>query len=79
MSLLCPFTLTPFHSTLVSEALSAAGIDAILGGGGAVTLYSNNEYMSTDLDSITTERNTRITPVVAKLDSMGSGVCLGES
>lgn len=51
----------------VCEALEHAGIDVVLSGGGAVTLYSENEYMSTDLDFITTERKRRITPVVASL------------
>lgn len=54
-------------AALVCEALERANIDAILSGGGAVTLYSNNEYMSTDLDFITTERRKRITPIVAEL------------
>lgn len=54
-------------AALVSQALQRAGIDAVLGGGGAVTQYSDNEYMSTDLDFITTERNTRITPILAEL------------
>jgi hypothetical protein len=54
-------------AVLVSEALEKAGIPAVLGGGGAVTQYSDNEYMSTDLDFITVERNRVIAPVVAKL------------
>lgn len=43
-------------AALVCEALEHAGIDVVLSGGGAVILYSENEYMSTDLDFITTER-----------------------
>ncbi len=39
----------------------------MLGGGGAVTHYSENEYMSTDLDFITVARNKEIAPVVAEL------------
>lgn len=54
-------------ATVVSEALEAAGIPAVLGGGGAVSQYSNNEYMTTDLDFISIERNRVIAPVVAKL------------
>jgi hypothetical protein len=54
-------------AVLVSEALSDADIPAILGGGAAVTQYSNNEYMSKDLDFITVERNKVIAPVVAEL------------
>ena len=54
-------------AVLVSEALANAEIPAVLGGGGAVTLYSNNEYMSKDLDFITVARNKVIAPVVAEL------------
>ena len=54
-------------ATLVSEALEAAGVSAVLGGGGAVSQYSDNEYMTTDLDFITVERNRVIAPVVAEL------------
>ena len=54
-------------ATLVSVALEAAGITAVLGGGGAVSHYSENEYMTTDLDFITVERNKVIAPIVANL------------
>ena len=54
-------------ATIVSETLVEAGIPAVLGGGGAVTYYSDNRYMSTDLDFITVERNSVIAPVIAKL------------
>lgn len=54
-------------AVLVSEVLETAGIAAVLGGGAAVTQYSENEYMSTDLDFITDERNKVIAPVIAKL------------
>lgn len=54
-------------AVLVSETLEEAGVLAVLGGGAAVTHYSNNEYMSTDLDFITTERNKTIAPIIADL------------
>ncbi len=54
-------------AAIVSTALENAGIPAVLGGGGAVTHYSENEYMSTDLDFITVARNKEIAPVVAEL------------
>lgn len=54
-------------ATIVSETLTAAGITAVLGGGGAVTYYSDNRYMSTDLDFITVERNRTLAPVLAEL------------
>lgn len=54
-------------AVLVSEALEAAGIPAVLGGGGAVSQYSDNEYMTADLDFITVERNKVIAKVIANL------------
>lgn len=60
-------------AVLVSEALADAKITAVLGGGGAVTQYSNNEYMSKDLDFITVARNKVIAPVVAKLGFQPKG------
>lgn len=44
----------------VSQALEGAGIRATLSGGGAVTVYSENEYESADLDFITSARNDLI-------------------
>ena len=60
-------------SAIVSEALENADIPAILGGGGAVTHYSENEYMSTDLDFITVVSNKIISPVVAELGFQPEG------
>ncbi len=37
-------------AAVVSEALEAAGLDAVLSGGSVVTIYSENEYESFDLD-----------------------------
>lgn len=54
-------------AALVSVTLEAAGITAVLGGGGAVAQYSDNEYMTADLDFITVERNKVIAPIVANL------------
>ena len=53
-------------AALVSQAQQSAGIDAVLGGGGAMTQYSDNEYMTTNLDFVTIERNKRITPILAE-------------
>jgi len=49
-------------AVLVSEALADANITAVLGGGGAVTQYSNSEYMSKNLDFITVARNKVFPP-----------------
>lgn len=47
-------------AALISQALEQAGITATLSGGGAVTLYSENEYQSLDLDFVTRARNDAI-------------------
>ena len=67
MSTINPETSLLEIAVRVSEALVDAKIPAVLGGGGAVTQYSNNEYMSKDLDFITVARNKVIAPVVANL------------
>lgn len=51
-------------AALISSALEEAGIEAILSGGGAVTLYSSSQYMSKDLDFVTSERNAKIAPII---------------
>lgn len=54
-------------AALVSQALEAAGIRATLSGGGAVSMYSDNQYQSYDLDFITSERNTNIAKALEPL------------
>lgn len=54
-------------ATLVSEALENAGISAVLSGGGAVSLYSDNEYESVDLDFVTSARLGVIAEAIAAL------------
>ena len=52
----------------VSQALEAAGIKATLSGGGAVSIYTENEYQSKDLDFVTSERRDRL---AAALEPLG--------
>lgn len=54
-------------AAIVSQALAAAGITATLSGGGAVSLYSANEYESRDLDFVTSERTSTIAAALAPL------------
>lgn len=54
-------------ASLVSQALDAAGIVAVLSGGAAVSLYGENEYESVDLDFITSARNADIAKAVEPL------------
>ncbi|SHF54898.1 hypothetical protein SAMN04487965_2218 [Microbulbifer donghaiensis] len=54
-------------AALVSQALEAAGIKATLSGGGAVSIYSDNQYESKDLDFVTSERRDRLSSALAPL------------
>jgi hypothetical protein len=54
-------------AAVVSEALESAGLDAVLSGGSVVTIYSDNEYESFDLDFVTTERMNRIEDAMASI------------
>lgn len=62
-------------AALVSQALQAAGIVATLSGGSAVTIYSDNEYLSYDLDFVTSERLTEIEVAIRPLgyERVGNG------
>ena len=51
----------------MSQALERASIAATLSGGGAVSIYSHNEYQSFDLDFITNARNEAIAQALAGL------------
>lgn len=44
----------------VSQALEAAGIRAVLSGGGAVSIHTTNEYESSDLDFVTQARKAEL-------------------
>lgn len=50
----------PEIATCVSEALEEAGIDAVLSGGAAVTVYADNPYMTGDLDFVSSAPTTQI-------------------
>jgi hypothetical protein len=54
-------------AALVSQALERAGITATLSGGGAVSIYTENEYESHDLDFVSSERNTVLAKAIAPL------------
>jgi hypothetical protein len=54
-------------AALVSQALERAGIVGILSGGGAVALYSDNDYRSFDLDFVSSERLVVIGDAIASL------------
>jgi hypothetical protein len=47
-----PSTTLEELAALVSTTLEAAGVSAVLSGGAVVSIYTNNEYQSNDLDFI---------------------------
>lgn len=54
-------------AAIVSEALTGAGFEAVLSGGSVVTIYSENEYESKDLDFVTAEKIKDLESVMSKL------------
>ena len=54
-------------AAVVSAALEAAGINAVLSGGAVVSIYTNNEYESGDLDFVSPASADRIAEAIAPL------------
>lgn len=54
-------------AALVCQRLADHGIEAVLTGGSVVTIYSENEYASDDLDFISTARQKHIASAMATL------------
>jgi hypothetical protein len=52
----------------VSQALSDAGITAVLTGGGAVSVYSTNRYRSYDIDFVTAASRRELAAVMSTLE-----------
>lgn len=74
----CALTLSPWASlatdtsleelaVLVSQTLEQAGIRAVLSGGSAVSLCSQNEYQSQDLDFVSSADLKAIGAAIAPL------------
>lgn len=61
-------------AAIVSDALEKAGITATLSGGSAVTIYTENEYLSRDLDFVTAAMNADLEPVLTRLGFEHTGV-----
>lgn len=60
-------------AAIVSDALEKAGITATLSGGSAVTIYSNNAYLSRDLDFVTSAMVDDLKPALENLGFEQSG------
>jgi hypothetical protein len=58
-------------AAVVSQALERAGVRATLSGGAAVSVYSENEYESKDLDFVSSERLKVIGDAIASLGFTG--------
>lgn len=61
-------------AAIVSSSLEQAGIAATLSGGAAVSIYSDNQYESKDLDFVTAAMVADISPVLAELGFVHTGV-----
>jgi len=64
---------------LVSEELRKEGVDSTLVGGACVTIYSNNKYMSRDLDFVTDEPLRKIGRVLKEIGFEKKGMKYFES
>ena len=60
-------------AAIVSTTLEAAGIAAVLSGGAVVSIYTNNEYESNDLDFISPEATSRIAEAIVPLGFKRAG------
>lgn len=54
-------------AAIVSDALTQSGITAVLSGGSVVTIYSENEYQSDDLDFISPADSHRLLEIMSNL------------
>ncbi len=61
-------------AAIVSSSLEQAGIAATLSGGAAVSIYTNNEYQSKDLDFVTAAMVADVSPVLGELGFVHTGV-----
>lgn len=60
-------------ASLVSDALDRAGIIATLSGGAAVSIYTDNRYVSEDLDFVTVARVNELKSVLRPLGFQHTG------
>lgn len=59
---------------IISAHLQKNGIEVVLVGGACVSLYSDNQYMSYDIDLITESPIRKIIPVLEELGFKNTGV-----
>jgi hypothetical protein len=61
-------------AAIISDALQKAGIAATLSGGAVVSIYTDNEYQSKDLDFVTAATVDDLASVLAPLGFVHMGV-----
>ncbi|NOX67820.1 MAG: hypothetical protein GXP15_01400 [Gammaproteobacteria bacterium] len=61
-------------AAIVSSSLEQAGIAATLSGGAAVSIYSDNQYQSKDLNFVTAAMLADVSPVLGALGFVHTGV-----
>ncbi|HNS33069.1 MAG TPA: hypothetical protein PKN36_08875 [bacterium] len=66
-------------AAIISSHLRKKGIEAILVGGACVSLYSDNSYVSYDIDMITSSSMKKIIPVLKELGFQNTGGRLFEN
>jgi hypothetical protein len=66
-------------AAIISGHLQKNGIEAVLVGGACVSIYSDNKYLSYDIDLITTSSIKRMIPLLEELDFKNSGGRLFEN
>jgi hypothetical protein len=54
-------------AAIVSDKLNERGIDVILVGGACASIYTENKYLSSDLDFVSSTSIKEISPVLLKL------------
>ncbi len=74
MSEITPKSTQQDVAAIVSSSLERAGIAATLSGGAAVSIYTNNEYQSKDLDFVTAAMVADVSPVLGDLGFVHTGV-----
>ena len=67
MSRIAPDSTLKEVAMIVCKALKDAGIDAVLTGGAVVSIYTNNRYISLDLDFITHGSGKQIEAVMKQI------------
>jgi len=60
-------------AAIISSHLNKNNIEVVLVGGACVSLYSNNQYLSYDIDLITDTPIRKISPVLEKLEYFSTG------